>query len=334
MQNAWLASLLGTPIPEEGESVETAGRTLTLVRGILRASEYVSEAQSQTRESFGFKWAKRDTFEGGVATYMRQWLVEKYGDVPNAPWFAEHGEHPVVLDAGCGAALSALALFGPALSRIRYLGVDVSTAVDVAAERFAEQGFPATFIQTDLNQIPLAPNSVDLVFSEGVLHHTDDTQRALSAVVRHLKPGGRVLFYVYRKKGPIREFTDDYVRNQMQSMTPEQGWKAMMPLTKLGRALGELNIEVEVPEDIDLLGIPAGNVNLQRLFYWHICKAFYRSDMTLDEMNHINFDWYAPQNAHRHTVKEVRDWCAGLNLRIEHERAEEAGITVIAQKVA
>ena len=29
---------------------------------------------------------------------------------------------------------------------------------------------------------------------------------------RHLKPGGRILFYVYRKKGPIREFTDDYVR--------------------------------------------------------------------------------------------------------------------------
>src|SRR5690606_7629523 len=151
--------------------------------------------------------------------------------------------------------LSALALFAPVLHRIRYLGVDVSTAVNVAAERFAERGLSAAFIQTDLNQNPLPENSVDLIFSEGVLHHTDNTERALAAVVRHLKPGGRILFYVYRKKRPIREFTDDYVRGRMQTMTPDEAWEAMMPLTKLGRLLGDLDITVNVPEDIELLGI-------------------------------------------------------------------------------
>jgi hypothetical protein len=53
--------------------------------------------------------------------------------------------------------------------------------------------------------------------------------------------------------------------------------------------------------------------------------------MSLDEMNHINFDWFAPKNARRHTVEEVRGWCKELGLEIEHEFAEEAGISVIAR---
>ena len=140
------------------------------------------------------------------------------------------------------------------------------------------------------------------------------------------------MFYVYRKKGPIREFTDDHIREQLQSLSPEEGWKAMEPLSKLGRLLGELDIEVEVEEAIDLLEIPAGKINLQRLFYWHFCKAFYRPEMSLDEMNHINYDWYAPKNAHRQTQEEVESWCGDLGLKVKHLFTEEAGITVVAEK--
>jgi len=114
-------------------------------------------------------------------------------------------------------------------------------------------------------------------------------------------------------------------------MTPEEGWKAMEPLSELGKILGDLNIEIDIKNKIDLLDIPAGKINLQRFFYWHVLKAFYRPEMTLDEMNHINFDWYAPKNARRHTVEEVRGWCKTLGLEIEHEFAEEAGISVIAR---
>ena len=140
------------------------------------------------------------------------------------------------------------------------------------------------------------------------------------------------MFYVYRTKGPVREFTDDYIRDKLQSMTPEQGWAAMIPLTKLGKALGELDIEIDIPERIDLLGVPAGRINIQRFFYWHVLKSFYRPEMSLDEMNHLNFDWYAPKNAHRQTPQEVRQWCGDLGLSIEHESVEEAGITMIARK--
>lgn len=327
-----LAHLLGAPLPAEGQSVEVRGQTLTMHEGILRARELVSARAKGDRDVFGFKWAKRETFEGELLRFMRQWLIEKYGDVANAPWLFDGSANPILLDAGCGAAMSALALFEPVLGRMRYLGVDVSTAVDVAKARFAERGLPAAFLQADLNQLPLPENCVDLIFSEGVLHHTDDTRAALAAVTRHLKAGGRILFYVYRKKGPIREFTDDFIRDKLQSMSPEQGWQAVLPLSRLGKVLGELDIEIDVPERIDLLDIPAGRISLQRFFYWHVFKAFYRPGMSIEELNHINFDWYAPKNAHRHDPQEVRCWCADLGLVIERERVEEAGITLIARK--
>lgn len=330
--SAWFAELLGVQLPAEGQSIEAHGRSLTMRDGILRAGDLMSAAQDQTKDAFGFKWAKRDTFEGEPLNFLRQWLVEKYGNVAQAPWLFAGGAHPILLDAGCGAAMSALALFEPVLDRIRYVGVDVSTAVDVAKARFAERGLGAAFVQSDLNQLPLAENSVDLIFSEGVLHHTDDTRAALQAVVRHLKPGGRILFYVYRRKGPIREFTDDYVRAKLQEMTPERGWEMMLPLSKLGKVLGELDIEIDISEKVDLLDIPAGRINLQRFFYWHVLKAFYRPEMSIEEMNHLNFDWYAPKNAHRQSADEVRGWCSELKLVIEHEKVEEAGITMIARR--
>jgi arsenite methyltransferase len=328
----WFETLLGVRLPPEGSSVQVRGRTLNMHRGILRDKGFNSTAQDQTSDTFGFKWAKRDTFEGATLTFGKNWLLEKYGDVAADSSLFGTSERPILLDAGCGASASALALFEPVLDRMHYLGVDVSDAVDVAKTRFDERSLPAAFLQADLNQLPLPENSIDLIFSEGVLHHTDDTRAALAALARYLKPAGRILFYVYRKKGPLREFTDDYIREKLQAMTPEQAWQAMMPLSKFGKALGELNLDIDIPENIDLLGIPAGRINLQRLLYWHMLKAFYRPEMSLDEMNHVNFDWYAPRNAHRQSPDEVRAWCASLGLSIEHERIEDAGITVVARK--
>jgi SAM-dependent methyltransferase len=230
--------------------------------------------------------------------------------------------------------MSALELLGPLFSRIRYLGVDVSDAVDVAVERFRDRRLDAGFLQADLARLPLPDGSVDVIFSEGVLHHTACTRDSLLALVRLLKPGGRLMFYVYRRKGPIREFTDDHVRAQIQSLEPDEAWRALEPVTRLGIALGELDAEIEIPEEVALLGIPAGRTTVQRLFYWHVAKAYYHPELTFDELNHINFDWYAPANAHRQSPEEVRSWCAKAGLEIEHENIQQSGITIVARRRA
>lgn len=331
---AWLWSLLGASDPAQCNArLRTLG--LEMRDGLLRGVSTASQAQAQTSVTFGYKWEKRETYESATGlAHMRAWLNERYGSAEELPFLNRGGEKPILLDAGCGAGYSALELFAPVLHRIRYLGVDISSAVDVAKLRFAERGAcDAAFMQADLTRLPIPNGSVDAIFSEGVLHHTDSTKAALLALAPKLRPEGAFMFYVYRKKGPIREFTDDYIRANLQAMSPQEAWDALEPLSLLGKALGELDVEIEIPAAIRLLKIPAGRINLQRLFYWHVFKAFYRPDMSLDEMNHINFDWYAPKNAHRQSPDEVRAWCAAAGLAIERERIEEAGITVIARRL-
>jgi SAM-dependent methyltransferase len=329
----WLAEVLGAPALEEGTELTVRGQELVVRDGIPRARQLLSGDQAETTEMFGFKWTQEDTFTRPRALeLMRGWLESRYGRVSDAPWWGEYGERPLVLDAGCGAGVSGLEVFGPMGDRVRYLGADLTPAVDVARRRFAERGLDAAFLQADLTRLPLAPGSVDVIFSEGVLHHTDSTEGALKAVAPLLRPGGRILFYVYRRKSLIREFTDDAIRAQLQEMTPEQAWTALEPLTKLGIALGELGVEVDVPEDVDVLGIKAGRVDLQRLFYYDVFKAYYDPDMTFGEMHHINFDWYAPKNAFRQTEEEVRRWCDEAGLDVEHEHIHRSGITIVGRK--
>lgn len=330
---SWLSPALAAALPAEGGQVSLQGQRFVRRGGILRAEGLLSDTQGQTGEAFGFKWKKRDTFDSPASlARAKQWLVQRYGEVETASWWSDHGDSPLVVDAGCGAGMSGLELFGKRIANVRYLAVDISAAVDVAAVRFAERGLPAGFMQADITALPLPEGSVDVVFSEGVMHHTDSTQRALTSLARLIKPGGRFLFYVYKKKGPIREFTDDYIREKVRSMPGEQAWEALMPLTKLGKLLGDLDVTVDVPEAIDLLEIPKGPISLQRLFYWHVFKAFHHTELTLEELNHINFDWYAPANAHRQTPEQVAAWCAEASLKIERQIVEEAGMTIIARK--
>lgn len=293
-----------------------------------------SETQNQTKDTFGFKWSKRDTYESdNVKANSRRWLFERYCD--NNPdrlteWLS--GERRIIFDAGCGSGYSALLFFGDHLKDHDYLGVDISDALNVAKLRFQEAGYKGDFLKANFLDLPMPDESVDIIFSEGVLHHTDSTEISMKFLAKKLKKGGRFLFYVYKKKGPVREFTDDYIRNYLRDMDDNGAWDALIPLTKLGKALGDLNIKINVSEEVTCLGIPAGTIDLQRLFYWHVCKAFYRADWTINEMNHINFDWYRPLNCHRHTPEEIKQWCSEAALIIEHINIQEAGITVVARK--
>lgn len=329
----WLCAILGVPELHEGMVVGEGAHALKVRSGIVRAVGSVSTAQQQTAAVFGYKWSRRGTFDSAASLERaRAWLIERYGEIEVAPWWDDLGQRPLVIDVGCGAGMSALELFGTRLHDVRYLGIDVSDAVDVASARFRERGLVPGLLQADFTDLPLQDGIADVVFAEGVLHHADSTEKAFRAVARLVAPGGRFLFYVYAKKGPVREFTDDLIRAELQQMTPEEAWSAMMPLTRLGAALGELDAELDIEEPIELLGIPAGKMSLQRLVYWNLVKAFHHPALTLEEMNHVNFDWFAPRNAHRQTPEQIRRWCADAGMGIEREIVEPAGITVVARR--
>ena len=96
--------------------------------------------------------------------------------------------------------------------------------------------------------------------------------------------------------------------------------------------MGKLDEKINIKDDIELLEIPKGKISIQRLFYWYIFKIYYNKNVSLKEMQHVNFDWYSPINASTHTKLEVEGWCKKLNLKILNITVDNAGITVIAKK--
>ena len=103
-------------------------------------------------------------------------------------------------------------------------------------------------------------------------------------------------------------------------------------ITKLGKALTELNFDFEVPEDIEILEIKKGKYNLQRFFYWHILKCFWNAQFSFDENNLINFDWYHPKHAHRHQKEEIEKWCRECNLNLYYLNENEQAAWVFRAK--
>lgn len=320
----------------EGALTTPSGATYSIRNGIPRFVITDDAGQRQTEDSFGYKWQRRDAwYSPEVVSACRSWLLQRYGFENAEAMRSFFGEHRRVLDAGCGSGFGSSLWLDPSWHEGReseWIGADISEAIDVAQERLAQ--IPGTrFVQADILQLPFAPDTFDAIFSDGVLHHTPSTERALKSLAPLLAPGGQILFYVYRVKSPLREFTDDYIREAIAGLRSDEAWEALKPLTRLGQALAELKTEVEVPEDVPLLGIKKGRYDVQRLIYWHFAKLYWRDTFSVEENNHVNFDWYHPRYSWRHTEEEVRRWCDEAGLEITRfDDTQESGFSVRAIK--
>lgn len=298
--------------------------------------EYIGydEKERQTSECFSYKWGRRETYESDA---MRQkayrWLVERYfGTEEEKNNFINQSKGKRILDAGCGSGFSSSVLFGEDLNEIKYLGVDLSDSIHAAQERFQELGLHGDFIKKSITTMKL-DHKFDIIFCEGVLHHTSNPLQSLRNLVSHLDRNGVIMFYVYRKKAVIREWVDDLIREKLKDLSNEKAWETLMALTKLGKVMGDLNIEIAVDEDIPLLEIPKGKYDLQRFLYWFFIKMYYDKNLSLEEMNHVNFDWYRPLICHRFQPEEIEAWLHELKLQKMRFVVEESGITVVAKSL-
>lgn len=289
--------------------------------------------QYQTQQTFSYKWSKRDTYESKIVKEKSyKWLVNRYfGEKKILKSFISNNKGKKFLDAGCGSAYSSLILFNNFLNEVDYLGVDISDSIEIAKERFDENKIKGHFLKRNIQDMNLN-KKFDIIFSEGVLHHTSNPFLAFKNLINHLNINGIIMFYVYKEKAPIREFTDDFIRNQLKGLCDEEAWQNLIPLTELGKKIGDLNIDLTIDEDIKLLDIKKGKYNLQRFFYWFFIKMYYDKKYSIEEMNHINFDWFRPLNCYRFKPKEIENWLIDLNLTKLRFIVEKSGITVIAKK--
>jgi SAM-dependent methyltransferase len=231
-----------------------------------------------------------------------------------------------VLDAGCGnGRVTALLRQCTDPLQTQVVGIDL-VSHEVAQSNLADtpnmQFFQADLVD-DLDRL----GRFDYIYCQEVLHHTSDPARSFGNLVSLLEPSGEIGIYVYKIKAPVREFTDDYVRGSIAALPYEEAMRLSAQITQLGKALSDLNVKVRVP-DVEVLGIEAGEYDVQRLIYNTFAKCFWNPELTTEANGLVNYDWYHPQTATRHTLPEVLGWFAAEGLTVKHQHVDPYGITV------
>ena len=150
------------------------------------SSRRTSNIDTLTVTGFGDEWAAFD--QSILPEEERKRLFHGYFSIfpfedlpPNAAGF----------DLGCGSGRWASMI----VHRVGKLHcIDPAEKALEVARRNIPGGI---FHLADANSIPLPDSSQDFGYSIGVLHHVPDTQGALDACVRKLKPGAPFLVYLY-----------------------------------------------------------------------------------------------------------------------------------------
>ena len=295
---------------------------------------------TNTARSFDDKWTQnpRLAFDETVreGSEVQQWILNRNGFASPSAMRSYLADKRHILDAGCGNGRVTALLQRLAPSTSQVTGIDL-VAADVARENLA--ALPNVFVAPANLLDDLTPfGEFDFVYCQEVLHHTGDARGAFLNLAQRVANKGEIAIYVYRKKAPLREFTDDYVRDRIAVLPYAEARAVSAEITELGRALAQVRVNGEpvmlsIPS-VEMLGIEAGEYELQRFVYHFFMKCFWNANLSHDENVAINYDWYHPRDATRHDLAEVLAWFDEAKLGVVHTHVDPYGITVRGRRAA
>ncbi len=320
------------------EEIETAtltcatGHDFAVKGGIPRlvVDESLEENQKNVRKSFSEKWEIIPDWghEEKTRDFQISWYLERYGWGSSEKLAEFLAKKRFILDAGTGLGRDARRYAENTGGQV--FGIDISSGIETAFSQLHH--IPNLhLIQADLTRLPFKKGFFDFIACDQVIHHTPNTEKSFKYLVDFLSPGGDIAIYVYKIKGPIREFSDDYIRSYTTGLSAEECYKVSEAITRLGQSLAEMNVEINVPEDIPILEIKAGKYDLQRFIYWNVMKCFWNPDFDFHANLMVNFDWYHPEDAHRHKPEEVKKWFGDVGLEITHFDVSPSGTSVLGK---
>jgi len=116
--------------------------------------------------------------------------------IPRAVDFgAWRGKRVLEIGYGMGTDLAEFASKGARVS-----GVDLTPGHhDLARRHFAQRRLKGDLRLADAARLPYPEGRFDLVYSNGVLHHTPDTDKCFAEAYRVLKPGGTFWVALYHR---------------------------------------------------------------------------------------------------------------------------------------
>lgn len=100
-----------------------------------------------------------------------------------------------VLEAGCGGGQHTF-FMAPYAKKIT--AVDLNTVAIARERNHTHENIE--FIEADIATMNLE-KQFDVVISIGVIHHTDDPNKTVENLIRHVKPGGKLVIWIYSREG-------------------------------------------------------------------------------------------------------------------------------------
>ena len=261
-----------------------------LVRGVPRMNEAMTGLENVAR-TFGYEW--RSFHEGEFEDDT------VFGRTPDEDWryFLEGVgldesslAGKAVLDAGCGSGrlTQQIAEHGAGI----VVGVDMNDAVE-HVYRSTREVENVHIVQGNIMSLPFKDDVFDLVWSNGVIHHTPDAAACHRALSRVVKPGGTLYVWVYARRFSPFKLAKDAADVVRISKLPEAA------LLALCRVLAYPSLA--------LLSLYRGVVHLPfvRRTPWLEWTSRRR---TLKELRLTWFDTLSPQYDTTHSESEVIAW--------------------------
>ena len=289
-----------------------------------------------TSKSFFDKWDNnsdlifKETIKEGSETF--RWILERNG-FKNSKSFSKFlNSKKRILDAGCGNGRVTALLRKYSNSKFTHIvGIDlVESAIKSSKDNLIKYE-NIEIIQKNLLNDLKDLGKFDIIYCQEILHHTENPEKAFGNLCDILDDKGEIAIYVYKKKAPVREFVDDFIRDKISSMSYVDAIEVCKQITKLGKVLSEQNIKIKIPK-VDVLEIESGEYDLQRFIYHFFMKCFWNAEFTLNSNTIINYDWYHPQLCFRFELNDLKNLYKKNNLKINHIFIDYYGITIKGKK--
>jgi SAM-dependent methyltransferase len=265
--------------------------------------------------SFGMQWNRFSATQLDSATGT---------DLSAARFYSETGWErawlpgKLVMEGGSGAGRF-LEIAGATGATV--IGVDMSSAVDAARASLAH--LPNVhLVQASLYELPFRPGTFDGCYCIGVIQHTPDPAKALAALPRVLKDGGRVAITAYERK----------------RWTRWHGKYLLRPITRrMPRMLLLRSIQWSMPILFPLTEVLFRLPFLGRVFRFVIPVANYTRERNLTMRERYRwaildtFDMFSPAFDQPPTEQEVVTALTGAGIA-NIRRLPNAGLNVVGTK--